>query len=204
MAISLRLAAPFLALLVFPWPSQAQFDNLSNSGGLSSDQLLRVEQAFRPQALRSDDTVEIVWAVEPAYYLYRKQFQVFVEGVEIPDVELPAGEISYDPFFDEELEIYRNEVSLRFPMDDNSEIRVRFQGCADAGYCYPPSWVAFQPNSNSDSVDYLGLAAGAGAPTEQSAITNTRPWVIVISSASVVLALTLLWIFARRFRASSN
>lgn len=194
---------PKLALFVLLFCSclsQAQFDDLSTLGGLSSNDLLRVEQAFRPQALNSDGTVDILWTVEPGYYLYRKQFRVFANGEEISEVTLPTGETAYDPFFDENLEIYRDEVMLNFTSQDAGQISVRFQGCADAGYCYPPSWVAFELNPDSDSVAYLGLTNGPTESLSESTLSSPAPYVLYAVGLAVILG--LVWAGIGKFRAS--
>ena len=200
MAFASKILTPLLSLLT-ALPLQAQLTNLSNGDSGSSlltSGLLRVEQAFVPQGLATDSEVEIVWRIEPGYYLYRKQFRVFVNGEEVSTLELGQGETAYDPFFDEELEIYRDETRLAFPMVDAGRFEVRFQGCADAGYCYPPSWAAFESTEDSAGVTYLGLVSGPGqTPAAQTrALGNTWLWALGILGSTLVIGLAC-WQFYR-------
>jgi len=196
MTIHTRLT--LLALLLAPCFAFAQFDNLSAGGSLSTDDLLRVDWAFRSQALGSDESIDVLWIVEPGYYLYRKQFRVFINGEEISQLNLPAGEKAYDPLFDEELEIYRDEVLLNFSGQESGQINIRFQGCADAGYCYPPSWVAFERSADSDSVTYLGLVDGPDEPPVQD---STSARIYLYNAFALVLFAGFFWLGMRK---SSN
>lgn len=194
MTIHTRFAS--LALLLLPCLTQAQFDGISVAGSLTADELLRVNEAFRPQAIASEASVDVVWSVEPGYYLYRKQFRVFLNGEEVSELNLPVGEIAYDPFFDEELEIYRDEVLLNFSGHETGQISIRFQGCADAGYCYPPSWVAFESSPQSDSVTYLGLVEGPAGPQTEVAGNNSTTYLIAAFGLAIVLG--LFWLGWRK------
>jgi LPXTG-motif cell wall-anchored protein len=200
MTIHSRLA--LLALLLPSCFAQAQLDDFSVTRNLLTDELLRVDEAFRPQALGSEGSVDVVWNVEPGYYLYRKQFRVLDNGEEVSDLNLPPGETAYDPFFDEELEIYRDEVLLNFPTQGSEQIYVRFQGCADAGYCYPPSWVAFENNIEGDSVTYLGLVDAPGeTPAE---VTTGASQTYLYTLVGLALLASLFWFGSRKFFRSSR
>ena len=66
------------------------------------------------------------------------------EGVALGALQLPTGLIKIDPYFGRE-EIYRNAVSGTLPVPRETagaarslSLQVTYQGCADAGLCYPP------------------------------------------------------------------
>ena len=192
MAFSLRPTALFL--LGLACAAAAQPGGLSLDDSLSSAQLLRVEQAFQPQALIEDGRVQMVWHIAPDYYLYRNQFRVHAGDREIESFQLPEGMLAYDPFFDQELEIYRGEVVLEFAASGTENLVVRFQGCADAGYCYPPSWAAFAGQPNSAALVYSGLVSGPEAtlPAQQQTSRWMRWGVLVGALALLGVAVLIL------------
>ncbi len=108
------------------------------------DALLPAEQAFEFQGLsRQDGQLALQWSVAPGYYLYRHMLKLSVDGparVELP-LQLPQGEKKKDEEFGE-VEVYRGQLVARFALAAGAPppktLRVRYQGCADVGVCYPP------------------------------------------------------------------
>jgi thioredoxin:protein disulfide reductase len=110
------------------------------------DDLLPVDQAFPLTVTApSSDRIEVSWRVAEGYYLYRHRM-----GAESADagftasgpLRLPAGKRYTDEFFGE-VETYRQRVTGTLPGRAaagarTATIRVKFQGCADIGVCYPP------------------------------------------------------------------
>lgn len=107
--------------------------------------LLPVDEAFvleavAPQAGR----VEFRFTIADGYYLYRHRFaaQPLDAGASAGALELPPGEQKHDEFFGD-VETYRHAVTAVLPGvvapgRDAARLRIRYQGCADAGICYPP------------------------------------------------------------------
>lgn len=111
---------------------------------INPDDLLPVEQAFALQASVDGNEVVLDWAIAEGYYLYRHAFRVdrLNAGLELGELRIPPGEMTTDEFFGE-TETYRGQVRVRAPLlavsaDGRIEFRVRSQGCADLGLCYPP------------------------------------------------------------------
>jgi thiol:disulfide interchange protein DsbD len=112
---------------------------------INPDDLLPVEEAFALEAAVVGDQVELTWRIAEGYYLYRHAFRVdgLEEDVVPGELQIPRGQMTTDEFFGE-TETYRGQVRVRVPMlqipeDGRIELRVRSQGCADLGLCYPPS-----------------------------------------------------------------
>jgi len=106
----------------------------------SAADLLEPEQAFRFSAREADGAVEVRFAIAQGYYLYRDRFRFAAVGnVQLGKPEFPAAIPHKDEFFGE-MPIYRNQVSIRVPLqgDGRYELKVTSQGCADAGVCYVP------------------------------------------------------------------
>jgi len=98
---------------------------------------LPVEQAFNlsvePQA--SGETL-LRWDIAPGYYLYQQRLQFSGLPADAAP-ELPAGLPYSDEFFGDS-QIYREHLTLTLPAGVAGSIQVGWQGCADAGLCYPP------------------------------------------------------------------
>lgn len=163
-----------LSLLGAPL-AQAQFTegNASASGLFdgSSGQtnFLPVGEAFRP-SLESptDDELLVRFDIAPGYYLYRHRLGFELLGAEsgIIDVALPDGQHKTDEYFGD-VEVYYNSLQARLklkPGVEPSQLRVTFQGCADAGLCYPPETVLLgeaTAASNGPQAAEIPVTAGA-------------------------------------------
>ncbi len=85
------------------------------------------------------------WRIRTGYYLYRSRIHVRAPaGTKLGPLQLPPGLIKVDPYFGRE-QIYRHRVRARvavisIPSADVRQVTlmVTYQGCADAGLCYPP------------------------------------------------------------------
>lgn len=114
-------------------------------GAASEEGLLPVEEAFRLlPARREGQTLRIEWSVSPGYYLYRDRlaFEVLTpQGFRLAAPRLPAGERYQDAELGN-VEVFRGIVDAEFVLPPGLRtplrLRVRYQGCADVGICYPP------------------------------------------------------------------
>ncbi|MDB5993089.1 MAG: thiol:disulfide interchange protein [Pseudomonas sp.] len=100
-------------------------------------QFLPVEKAFvfTSERLESGET-QLYWQITDGYYLYQKRLKFDGLPAELHPM-LPAGEPHSDEFFGEQ-PVYRQGLELKIPAGATGQIKVGFQGCADAGLCYPP------------------------------------------------------------------
>ena len=116
---------------------------------------LPAEQAFvfSTEPLPSGET-RLQWKITDKYYLYKKRLKF--EGLDAAHTPpLPEGLAHSDEFFGA-TEVYRDRLELLIPANASGQIKVSWQGCADAGLCYPPQ---------SQQVD-LGGAQSATAPEQ--------------------------------------
>ncbi|MGV8960022.1 MAG: protein-disulfide reductase DsbD family protein [Stenotrophomonas sp.] len=111
---------------------------------VSEKDLLPVDQAFTLQVQApSRDRIELHWQIAPGYYLYRHRTSAKVEaGFEAGTLQLPGGEKKHDEFFGD-VETYHHQLNAVLPGTAAANagtltLEVRYQGCADAGVCYPP------------------------------------------------------------------
>lgn len=127
-----------LALLAFVLPA-------SPALAVSEADLLPVDQAFALTAsATSRDRIEVQWKVADGYYLYRHRIDVRVDGTgfQAGKLQLPKGKAYRDEFFGD-VETYHEDLTAVLagqasPATDSVALTVKYQGCADAGICYPP------------------------------------------------------------------
>ncbi|PNS09143.1 protein-disulfide reductase DsbD family protein [Solilutibacter silvestris] len=120
-------------------------------------QLPPVDSVFIPKASApSRDRIEVTWTIAKGYYLYRHRISVQpLGGFEAGALQLPDGDKHHDEFFGD-VQTYRGSVTAVLQgkaSGDAVTLRIKYQGCADAGVCYPPQTrtisVALPPASDA-------------------------------------------------------
>ncbi|TFA86599.1 MULTISPECIES: protein-disulfide reductase DsbD [unclassified Pseudomonas] len=121
----------FFALLI---SSLAQ---AGNDPFASKPEFLPVDKAFVLTSERLDSgETQLFWQIADGYYLYQKRLKF--DGLATESVPaLPEGESHSDEYFGEQ-PVYRQGLELKIPAAATGQIKVSYQGCADAGLCYPP------------------------------------------------------------------
>lgn len=111
----------------------------------SEEKFLPVDQAFQFASKVTDKTLELHWQVTPGYYLYRGRIKVTPVAASVrlgpPRFSIP-GTREQDPYFGE-VTVFFKSVSATVPVTlprnlDRTRIDITYQGCAKAGFCYPP------------------------------------------------------------------
>ena len=111
----------------------------------NQDQFLPVDEAFVLTAVADGgERIALDWRVAPGYYLYRHRIsaKTATPDFALGEIEMPDGKKKTDEFFGD-VEVYYDGLAATVPVTrpaDASvlEIEVSYQGCADAGLCYPP------------------------------------------------------------------
>jgi len=112
----------------------------------SEPELLSPDQAYVVSGEYTEDNkIKIHWEIADGYYLYKNKFLFISDtaGIDLQTAEYPEGIIKKDPFFGE-IEIYKKAVDIIIPINrvDNTvttlNLKLRSQGCADIGICFPP------------------------------------------------------------------
>ncbi len=112
---------------------------------LDEKDLLPVDRAFELSAQAVDDRrIDVRWTIAPGYYLYRHRTKVQILDAAATSgaLQLPKGEPHNDEFFGP-TETYRTRLVATLPDIAGAggktlRLKVQYQGCADAGVCYPP------------------------------------------------------------------
>ncbi len=127
------------------------------------EDLLPVDEAFVPDVKVDSDRVLLSFKVAHGYYLYKER--ISLEAVRPDDVvlaalQLPTGEKKVDEFFGEQ-HVYHQNFSgiapLSFPNGKPNLVafKLKYQGCADAGVCYPPQFRTFAMDLPGETVSGL-------------------------------------------------
>jgi thiol:disulfide interchange protein len=126
---------------------------------ISPEDLLPVDQAFALDARAlGPERIEVRWKIAEGYYLYRHRTSVTATGLEGASLKLPDGSPHEDEFFGP-VETYRQSLVGVLQGQASAGVatlQVKYQGCADAGICYPPQTRTLRVNLP---------AASAGLPT---------------------------------------
>ena len=141
--------------------------------GIESNQtdFLPPDVAFRTGARVEGGTILVHWVIADGYYLYKQKISVAPESPDliVSTISLPPGTLKTDPYLGTQ-EIYTHEVegSVTYRRFDYGahplEIRVSYQGCAEAGLCYPLIAKVLSP---------------AGAPTAAPSSPPSWEWVAI-------------------------
>ncbi|KFK92524.1 MULTISPECIES: protein-disulfide reductase DsbD [unclassified Serratia (in: enterobacteria)] len=131
----IKLILLLCGLFLLPQAVQA-----SLFGQRSGNQFLPVDQAFAFDFKQQGSQLNLNWQIQPGYYLYRQQIKLIPQQATLGKFELPAGLSHKDEFFGETA-IFKQQLTLNVPLlqaDAAGSLSVTYQGCAEAGFCYPP------------------------------------------------------------------
>jgi thiol:disulfide interchange protein DsbD len=135
------------------------------AGGGEQQKFLHPDQAFQVSAALQGDALALRFTVHQGYYLYRDKLNVTLEAGSprvLGELDLPAGEGHEDEYFGKQ-RVYRGEATVRAKLGGSGPftVKVQYQGCADAGLCYPPQFRSF-------AFDADGALVGGGTPSVAS------------------------------------
>ena len=166
-----------MLLLLLSASVHAQFAGNGSLTGLiqsgsSQSTFLPVHQAFRPDILDANaQQVTVIFDIAPGYYLYRHRLHL--SNPDSPDedlqIALPEGKHKTDEYFGD-VEVYYDQLQIQLDTNQLSagqtQLRVGFQGCADAGLCYPPETVMLElPTPAAGGTPASNDSQPAAAPT---------------------------------------
>jgi len=118
--------------------STSVFAGLFDTPGRSN--FIPADQAFVFDFQQNQHDLNLTWQVKEGYYLYRKQVSITPAQANVGALQMPAGEWHEDEFYGKS-EIYRQNLSVPVTVNQagkGATLTVTYQGCADAGFCYPP------------------------------------------------------------------
>lgn len=139
----------------------------------SDAQFLAVDQAFHAYAWHDDERVYVGMRNEPGHYLYRHRFALESRqpGVTLGTLDLPPGEFKHDPYLGD-VHVFHDRVEISAPLskvEDAADthrpipVTLTFQGCADAGLCYPPEHWKLEAKAGPPPAAYTDATRDAKA-----------------------------------------
>ncbi|MHB8912977.1 MAG: protein-disulfide reductase DsbD, partial [Lysobacter sp.] len=165
----------WLFVLLVPWGAQAQ-GWLAPFTGQQESEFLEAKDVFRVAATAGDDGRTLLRGeIAPGYYLYRHRLSVVGKSGALP-LTLSKGKEKTDEFFGR-TEVYHDAVDITVDGGGATSAVLHWQGCADAGICYPPQTMRVElPFVAKTAVDASAtdartkmLAAATAAQSPQSA-----------------------------------
>ncbi|MEX3021900.1 protein-disulfide reductase DsbD [Kluyvera sp. STS39-E] len=173
------MAQRFLTLILLLCSTSA-FAGLFDAPGRSS--FVPADQAFAFDFQQDQHDVNLTWQVKDGYYLYRKQVTVTPASAHIAPLQMPKGEWHNDEFYGKS-EIYRQRLTVPVALtqaDAGATLTVTYQGCADAGFCYPPETKTV-PLSAVEALPPLPSGEKAGVSGETRAdLPFSALWALLI------------------------
>ena len=195
-----------LVLATLSFSSQAQ--SPLSAYTQQQTEFLPVDEAYELSVIGDGEQQALLqWLIAPDYYLYRHAFDVKARTT-TGDVELtlvvPDGLAKTDEFFGD-VEVYYGAVDASIQLAETAELielTITYQGCADAGLCYPPETKTFlwhtasgevqkgkldsstlrTSNSDTESSEDFGLIAALVFALLGGMILNIMPCVFPILS----------------------
>lgn len=142
------------------WAGNGLFSSGNEPEFLDPAEVLTLEQVQQ-----QEDELDVNGHIADAYYVYRHSLKL-TDGQGNPvNLELSAGTPKHDEFFGD-TEIYTGDtLHLSFPAVTSGPLTLHWQGCADAGICYPPQTIALSVPT---------AVAGASASSESSPTPSAR------------------------------
>lgn len=206
------LAVPYVA--VHPAAQSNLPAQLEGSSSWLNEEpeFLPVDEAFQLQAsLQPNRVILARWEIAAGYYLYRHQFDVRLNALDsgalLGEPRIPEGIAKRDEFFGD-VEVYYGSIAIQIPvvgtLPDDAEIHIDYQGCADAGLCYPPETRSFsvlgstllpvaQGGRSRETNRASPEASSAGAVPLQS-VGEDRAMAKVLQTSSFAVSLVLFFI----------
>lgn len=143
---------PSFAVSESPFPSSAaKIISIENE-----PQFLPVNDAFSVIVTSDKNLLTLDWQIAEDYYLYKSQFKFSSNDFTVGYAALPAGEVINDPYIGN-TEIYARSFSMQLPIEavkksSDAHLTITFQGCAKAGFCYPPETITVPVNLDTTAI----------------------------------------------------
>ncbi|HXI66642.1 MAG TPA: protein-disulfide reductase DsbD domain-containing protein, partial [Steroidobacteraceae bacterium] len=186
-------------------------DALLASTRAGDDEFLSPDQAFRFDAIpEGTDRVRLNWEITEGYYLYRARIKVRTPSTnaQLGAPQFPPGQVKMDEYFGKQ-EVYHHELAVSVPVARSSggelelPLEVTYQGCAEAGLCYPPQTksvvvrLSASAGSGSGGGRKTGATGAEGAsapPTPGAATFLSQEWFSNALRGNLLVALACFYL----------
>lgn len=174
-----------LLLVTLAWlPLAALGQNALSAYTQQQTQFLPVDDAYRLDMVADgDQQVLLQWVIAPEYYLYRHAFKARVRSIQGPldtQLAIAPGLAKTDEFFGD-VEVYYGALDATLSLAERAELvelKITYQGCADAGLCYPPETKSFIWHTDSGDIRPGTLEPLTSNSTPDTNSNETEPSLI--------------------------
>jgi thiol:disulfide interchange protein DsbD len=198
----MRRTLPFFLLSLLLWGAAASAatnpaTNMPTTGGInavlkanaanSEPEFLPPDQAFQVVAFADGpDRVKVQWAIHEGYYLYKSRIKVATgsQEAQLGTPTLPKGTPKHDDYFGDQ-EVYHDSLEATVSIARKAgsgkltlPLEVTYQGCAEAGLCYPPITKTLEVAlgapvaASATPSDGAGSASGGGFVSKQDYLAD--------------------------------
>ncbi|HED16375.1 MAG TPA: protein-disulfide reductase DsbD [Gammaproteobacteria bacterium] len=156
---------------------------LGDSLGLedANEEFLNPDKAFvLTTEMGPDNTLIARWMVADGYYMYRDKFRFRLKDttgdIKLGQTDVSRGKVKDDEYFGKIEVLYHNaeaSIPLNGQPGSAAQLEMSYQGCADAGLCYPPQFktVALNLDSSGMASTTANQPTPAQTPTQVPAQT---------------------------------
>lgn len=131
-------------------------------------EFLLAEEVFVPESpVLEGRAWRVAMQIADGYYIYRHALRAEDASGQAVDLDLPDGVPRHDEFFGD-TEVYLPPgMALEVPASAAGPLTLHWQGCAEAGICYPPQTLSVALPESADAA--AAGAEPAGTPTAAGA-----------------------------------
>lgn len=147
----------FTSLVSVAWaddPFSTNANKTTSPVVVVNNDFLPVEQAYIPDYRIEGQKLLLTWQIAEGYYLYEERFKFALIDKTRLEAQYTPGKMKYDELFGRETAVHYHQVTATIDVSsftDAFALKLEYQGCAEAGLCYPPQkvnlWVDV-PNSS--------------------------------------------------------
>ena len=126
----------YILALIFCMGSKIQ--SQENSFLYENNKILPAEEVFKINVSQTGNKIVIEWDIKDKYYLYSDSIKINRNNNTVEYVLLKSDKYKIEDEFFGKTEIYKNFLSVYVDNNENlSNYVILYQGCAEAGFCYP-------------------------------------------------------------------
>jgi len=109
-----------------------------NSFLYENNKILPAEEVFKINVSQAENKIVVEWNIKDKYYLYSDSIKINQNNNLVEYMLLKSDKYKIEDEFFGKTEVYKN--FLRISLDNNEDLSnyvILYQGCAEAGFCYP-------------------------------------------------------------------
>ncbi|MUH72786.1 protein-disulfide reductase DsbD [Psychrosphaera haliotis] len=138
---------------------------------------LPVDEAFMFDFKQVDNKVVLNWTIADGYYLYKDKFQFQADNSTIAETVKQDGTQIEDEFFGVvDVYFFQSKIDVSFSeIAENGYLNIRYQGCAEAGFCYNPTVKRIPLTAiSADEIAALKAASSTGNNSTNNSNNGTE------------------------------